>query len=263
MTPQGFNENSRLRASDADRDRAASVINNALAEGRLTAEEHSDRLDAIYAAKTHGELVPVLDDLPAVGAAAATAPGPDRQPTPARRSSRVVAILGGASRKGVWQPEPVMHVVTVLGGFELDFREAMLPGSEVVLYVTTVLGGGQITVPPEMRVIDNGVAILGGREIAGDSQESAAPGAPVLRIEGASVLGGIAVERKARKGDRPLSGRTAGLAGDLGSADALGQVRHQRHEVHRLVHEQRRAVREQVRRQRRELRGGWTGDDHD
>ena len=54
MTPQGFNENSRLRASDADRDRAASVINNALAEGRLTAEEHSDRLDAIYAAKTHG-----------------------------------------------------------------------------------------------------------------------------------------------------------------------------------------------------------------
>ena len=58
MDPQGFNKNSRLRASDADRDRAAAVINNALAEGRLTAEEHSERLDAIYAAKTHGELVP-------------------------------------------------------------------------------------------------------------------------------------------------------------------------------------------------------------
>lgn len=262
MTPQGFNENSRLRASDADRDRAASVINNAMAEGRLTAQEHSDRLDAIYAAKTHGELVPVLDDLPAVGAAAATAAGPYSQPTPARRSSRVVAILGGAARKGVWQPEPVMHVVTVLGGFELDFREAMLPGNEVVLYVTTVLGGGKITVPPEMRVIDNGVAILGGREVAGDSQESAAPGAPVLRIEGASVLGGIEVERRARKDDR-APGRRAGLVGDLGTDGILGQARQQRHEVHRLVHEQRRAVHEQVRRQRRELRGGWTGDDYD
>jgi Domain of unknown function (DUF1707)/Cell wall-active antibiotics response 4TMS YvqF len=261
MTPQGFNENSRLRASDADRDRAASVINNALAEGRLTAEEHSERLDAIYAAKTHGELVPVLDDLPAVGAAATPASAAGRQPTPARRSSRVVAILGGASRKGVWQPEPVMHVVTVLGGFELDFREAMLPGNEIVLYVTTVLGGGQITVPPEMRVIDNGVAILGGRQVAGDSQESAAPGAPVLRIEGASVLGGIEVERKARKGDPPLSRNGAGLGGDLSAPDVLRQVRHQRHEAHRLVHEQRRAAHEQIRRQRRELRGGWTGDD--
>jgi Domain of unknown function (DUF1707) len=44
MDPPGFNPNSRLRASDADRDRAASVLNEALAEGRLTPEEHSGRL---------------------------------------------------------------------------------------------------------------------------------------------------------------------------------------------------------------------------
>jgi Domain of unknown function (DUF1707) len=52
MGPQGFNTNSRLRASGADRDRAASVRNEALAEGRLTPEEHSERLDPSYAAKT-------------------------------------------------------------------------------------------------------------------------------------------------------------------------------------------------------------------
>jgi hypothetical protein len=34
VDPQDFNANSRLRASDADRDTAAAVINNALAEGR-------------------------------------------------------------------------------------------------------------------------------------------------------------------------------------------------------------------------------------
>jgi hypothetical protein len=65
MDPLGFNTNSRLRASDADRDRAASVLNEALAEGRLTPEEHSERLDSIYAAKTQADLVPVLEDLPA------------------------------------------------------------------------------------------------------------------------------------------------------------------------------------------------------
>ena len=64
MDAHDFNENSRLRASDADRDTAAAVINNALAEGRLTAEEHSERLDAIYSAKTQAELEPLLADLP-------------------------------------------------------------------------------------------------------------------------------------------------------------------------------------------------------
>jgi hypothetical protein len=74
MHPQGFNENSRLRASDADRDAAATVINNALAEGRLTAEEHSDRLDAIYSAKAQADLLPLLEDLPAASAATAITP---------------------------------------------------------------------------------------------------------------------------------------------------------------------------------------------
>jgi Domain of unknown function (DUF1707)/Cell wall-active antibiotics response 4TMS YvqF len=199
MDPQPFNENSRLRASDADRDRAADVINSALAEGRLTAEEHSDRLDAIYSAKTHAEIVPLLDDLPARSAPVATA-GISADPArTGRRGSRIVAIFGGASRKGAWHVEPNMSITTVFGGVELDFREAVLPGREVTIRATTVLGGLEITVPPEMRVIDSGIAILGGREIAGDSPESAIPDAPVLRIDGMCVLGGVEVRRRKRK----------------------------------------------------------------
>ncbi|MGH3155380.1 MAG: DUF1707 SHOCT-like domain-containing protein, partial [Streptosporangiaceae bacterium] len=64
MHPEPINPNSRLRASDADREQAADVLNAALAEGRLTVNEHSERLDAIYQAKTQAELVPLLDDLP-------------------------------------------------------------------------------------------------------------------------------------------------------------------------------------------------------
>jgi len=43
-----------LRASDADRDRVAAVLGEALATGRLTSLEHADRLDAAYTAKTVG-----------------------------------------------------------------------------------------------------------------------------------------------------------------------------------------------------------------
>ncbi len=210
VDPQDFNVNSRLRASDADRDSAAAVVNNALAEGRLTPQEHSDRLDAIFAAKTHAELVPLLDDLPATHGmgrdlARAQPAGADLDLARSRkRRSRVVAIFGGVSRKGPWEPEPVMTVVAIFGGADLDFRDAVLPGKEIVLRATAVLGGLQITVPPEMRVVDSGIAILGGREIAGNPAEASSPDAPVLRIEGTCVLGGIDVQRKTRKAPEAL-----------------------------------------------------------
>src|ERR1035437_7140085 len=111
MTPEDFNSNSRLRASDADRDRAASVLNEAMAQGRLTAAEHSDRLDAIYAAKTHADLVPVLDYLPAMSAAAAPATGQGAV-RPAAAGRRLVAVFSGISRKGRWHPEPVTRILT-------------------------------------------------------------------------------------------------------------------------------------------------------
>jgi hypothetical protein len=205
VDPQDFNANSRLRASDADRDTAAAVLNNALAEGRLTPEEHSERLDAIFEAKTHAELVPLLDDLPAPRGvrqdiARPRPAGADLEPGyGARPGRRLTAIFAGVSRKGAWHPEPVMSVLAVFGGVELDFRDAVLPGKEIVLNATAVFGGIEITVPPEMRVVDSGSAILGGREISGNSEEASSPDAPVLRIDGICVLGGVDVKHKARK----------------------------------------------------------------
>lgn len=198
MDSQGFGENSRLRASDADRDQAAAVLNKAMAEGRLTAEEHSERLDALYASKTHADIVPLLDDLPGHGTTLAPVPvpGPLAPATPARPVNRIRAIFSEATRKGTWHVEPAMELVTVCGGAELDFREAVLPGREVSLKVTCVLGGVEIIVPPEMRVIDSGSAVMGGRDFTGEDDESDRPDAPVLRISGTCVLGGIGVRRK-------------------------------------------------------------------
>ncbi len=254
MDVHGFNENSGLRASDADRDAAAAVINSALAEGRLTADEHGQRLDAIYAAKTHGELAPLLADLPGQQAMAPVTATSD-QLARSRRGGRIVAIFGGATRKGAWHAEPVIDVLTVFGGAELDFREAVLPGKEVTLRATSVLGGVEVTVPPEMRVIDNGSAILGGREIKG-GPESVGPDSPVLRIEGICVLGGIEVRRKERKGAR-ASGRGAlGQRGDLMLEDVIGQAIERRRELHDRARERRREWQEQRRAQRREWRHG-------
>jgi uncharacterized protein DUF1707 len=53
-----------LRLSDADRDRAAAELSEHYAEGRLDAEEHAERLDAIWTARTRADLDPIFEDLP-------------------------------------------------------------------------------------------------------------------------------------------------------------------------------------------------------
>jgi Domain of unknown function (DUF1707) len=56
----------RIRASDADRDRATSLLREHHAAGRLTAEEFHERMDAALNAKTLGEIDELLADLPVI-----------------------------------------------------------------------------------------------------------------------------------------------------------------------------------------------------
>ena len=64
----------RLRASDSDRERAATLLHDAAAEGRLDAEELDARLSAAFSATTYGELDALVDDLPTPVATPAPAP---------------------------------------------------------------------------------------------------------------------------------------------------------------------------------------------
>ena len=56
--------NERLRIGDAEREEAAHELGEHFAMGRITAEEHSERLEQIWAARTQAELTPVFGDLP-------------------------------------------------------------------------------------------------------------------------------------------------------------------------------------------------------
>lgn len=77
-----------VRASDADRDAVAGLLRDAHAEGRLTVEEFTERLDAAYAARTHGDLVPLTSDLPASTGTGRRRPRTGDEAAPARRRDR-------------------------------------------------------------------------------------------------------------------------------------------------------------------------------
>ena len=79
-----------VRASDAEREDVSRQLSAHAAAGRLTPEELDERLDAAYAARTHGELTRLLEDLPA-------APAP-RAEDPARAVARTrLAHRAGAA----------------------------------------------------------------------------------------------------------------------------------------------------------------------
>jgi Domain of unknown function (DUF1707) len=56
-----------LRIGDAERDAAAADLGEHYAAGRLNLEELHERLDAVLAAKTFGQLTRIMADLPGTG----------------------------------------------------------------------------------------------------------------------------------------------------------------------------------------------------
>lgn len=226
-----------MRASDADRDRVADQLREALAEGRLTPEEHAERIELVYRAKTYAELAPILADLPGSGAnpRPAMTVRPDL-PAPEAQSPSIVTIFGGAERKGRWLVEPHLNVLTVFGGVELDFREAVLSQPEVTINVTCVMGGLELKVPPGVRVVNSVSAIFGGVDIGGT--DAVDPGAPVIRLTGFVLMGGVSVEQKLpRAGLNDLKDQRRALR------DERRALRDQRHEHLRELREARREAR--------------------
>ncbi|OLT25871.1 hypothetical protein BJF83_22355 [Nocardiopsis sp. CNR-923] len=186
-----------IRASDSDRDKVAERLRDALAEGRLSPTELDERLDDLYRAKTVGELAPIVADLPTSTPDQRTLLGPEARDLAERSkgSENIVAVFGGCERRGRWLVEPRTNVSVLCGGAELDLREAVLSRNEVTIQLAVILGGVDIVVPHGVRVINDTSAILGGADMHGTDQVTE-PNAPVVRLTGTCMLGGITVKAK-------------------------------------------------------------------
>jgi hypothetical protein len=84
-----------VRASDADRERVAAIVSNAVGQGLLTLQEADERLAAVWAARHLADLAPITADLPDGG----------------RRLAPVDLRARAAARAGL-----VLHVALYLAG---------------------------------------------------------------------------------------------------------------------------------------------------
>ncbi|MGC0329760.1 hypothetical protein RKD23_002750 [Streptomyces sp. SAI-170] len=194
-----------LRASDADRDRVADILREALAEGRLTADEHAERVEGVLAARTVGDLDVFIRDLPAAHAprtasaytAAYTAPNrPTAGAIPVDPDDNVVAVFASAVRKGRWRAGRRIHAYAIFGSVEIDLSEALFEYQQVVIKAFSVFGSVDIRVPENVSLRGTGGGVLGNFEVA--PLDATDPQAPVVFVDGWAVLGNV--EARPRRG---------------------------------------------------------------
>lgn len=147
--------------------------NDAATLTSLTADL-GDHVDAPYLERKHsqfGQFIPVGED---------------------KDSERVVTILGGNDRRGVWTVPRILGIVTVLGGTDLDMSEARLAARTTRINVFCLFGGIDIKVPEGVNTTMNVTCILGGADT--NAPSSGDPDAPVLIIDGFVIFGGLDVK---------------------------------------------------------------------
>jgi hypothetical protein len=186
-----------LRASDADRDQVANLLSTAYAEGRLTMEEHEERVSQLMAARTFDELIPITRDLVVIGT-----PSPLATPQPSNRFTidtagqspepdKMIAIFGGVTRTGRWRVRKHTQALALFGGIDLDLRDAIFEAPVVEISGFWCFGGLDIKVTEGIEVRDQTSGIFGGTDVSNIGDP--APGAPTLVIKGVSLFGGVSV----------------------------------------------------------------------
>lgn len=105
----------RMRASDADRERAAEVLRTGFAEGRLDKDEYDGLLGQVYTAKTHAELATLTQQLPGGGSMLYAAPAavPARYAAPAEQTNRlaVASLVCALSVLVIPLPTSILAIV--------------------------------------------------------------------------------------------------------------------------------------------------------
>ena len=177
-----------ILASDAQRERSIALLRDAVAEGRLTLEEFSERVGLAQAARTDQELASLTRDLPDSPAASAS---------PAAVSEQHRAFCSHLVRSGPWSLPSHSSWRSIFGTIDLDLRQARLAGPETVLEVYNLFGTVTVIVPEGVEVVGRGGGLFASQKIESPERPPIA-GGPRLTIDARGPGGTLYVRTRPR-----------------------------------------------------------------
>ncbi|HWN60396.1 MAG TPA: DUF1707 domain-containing protein [Streptosporangiaceae bacterium] len=170
-----------LRASDADRDRVLALLAEAVSDGRLTPDEHAERVQRACTARTLGELAGLTTDLVVASA----------QPVRLDGGRVISGIFGPAKRDGRWVVPETLTVNAMFGEVEVDVTQAILQARHVQVHATVIGARLVLIVPDGVSVVVNTPMVLGRRR--GGTPLPAGAETPVIEVKGLVLAGEIIV----------------------------------------------------------------------
>src|SRR6201987_2923372 len=178
-----------LRVSDAERDQTLRTLGEHAAVGRLTLAELEEGPGGRLAPRPRAELPTLPGDLPQEA-------GQDRPaPTLAKKPVRwMVAIMSGSQRRGRFRAVGSINSIAIMGGDEIDLREAEIEGGELTLNLVAVMGGATLYIPDTVELDVGGFSLLGGNTEIG-SERPPRPGAPGMTLRAWNPMGGATIYR--------------------------------------------------------------------
>jgi len=173
-----------IRASDVERDAAATRLQAAFAEGRIDDGEFDLRMRAALTARTRADLAQLMTDLPTDAPAAPPAPAGSQ---PGRFA---VTFKSSLRRAGRWRVPKHLTTVVYKGDGLLDLRAAELTAPVTTISAVAYKSRNDILVPPGVRVEAGGLGVSTG-SVDPDGPLSA--NAPVVHVRGYSYKGTVEV----------------------------------------------------------------------
>lgn len=148
-----------LRCADSDREAVVDVLMTAYADGRITRDEHDERTERAYAARTFRELNVLTRDL-VPGGGGTVVPGQsvaipgDRPAVPVTHFSRGTAIMSTHQATPPLRVATTSALTTVMGSIHIDLVDATYASQTVEFNITNFMGEVRIRVPEGVRVVE-------------------------------------------------------------------------------------------------------------
>ncbi len=184
--------------TDAQRDAVSQALSAHFANDRLSLDQLDARMAMVYEATTIAELEAALEGISVVPRTD-TDPGHPAMIVPEAlvpQRQVMMAVMGGFEAKGTWVVPRQLKIFAMMGGGEIDLREARFGAGVTEIEIYAVMGGAGIIVPPGVRVEMMGSTFMGGFSMSGIDASVLDPAAPVLRVGGFCAMGGVEVKVK-------------------------------------------------------------------
>ena len=183
-----------------ERNNVIERLEHSFAQNLLDIDVYEKRMEIAVNTASKRELLSLIEDLPVPTETNKQSSSFDRillNLGEIKDYDVTLALLSGATRKGLWYPPKRMKVVAIMGGVDLDYSQAQIPPGVSNIDIFALMGGVNIFVPEGVNVEVTGIPIMGG--IDNRAPSSAKLGAPTIKINAITLMGGLDIKVKKPK----------------------------------------------------------------